>query len=453
MDHLGLGAGMYAARGLGAGLDRPLQHTPETRLVPVGRAVKAMVLTGLGVVHPQLSLVPMFFQTTPTQRLVAPGIDAPHLQDETWGRAFATLYAAGVTARSRLIAVPAAPCRGLTPTVAHRDRPSGQGDGHDNRGAAPAEHVRPMPRGARRAHRPARPQVRLDVRGAHQAGIPVLLHPLSGHTRDARAVGPLVTQHRRPLPATDGPTGLVADSALSSAEHRRQRADPGGPGMTRVPAPVTEAPNALEPVPLEARVPRQAGDRSHGRAAIDGGVAPRGVVLSSAPRRPQAQRTVDHHWRRQREGAVQAWQTLCRPACAGEADARPARASVTQGVPPTTLAARRRRSRPPSSTRGRPGQGAPPEPVVDPIAGALVSAIAAHDALVAQPSGFSLAPNVLDDHTCPPLDLLAGYHGQKHGERGGRGLTEPGFWAASRALKTPARLRALLLVMPVCWLV
>lgn len=134
---------MYAARGRGAGLDRPLQHTPEPRLVPVGRAVKAMVLTGLGVVHPQLSLVPMFFQTTPTQRLVAPGIDAPHLQDETWGRAFATLYAAGVTARSRLIAVPAAPCRGLTPTVAPRDRPSVQGDGHDNRGEAPAALIDP----------------------------------------------------------------------------------------------------------------------------------------------------------------------------------------------------------------------------------------------------------------------------------------------------------------------
>ena len=203
--------------------------------------------------------------------------------------------------------------------------------------------------------------------------------------------------------------------------------------MTRVPAPLTEAPTALARVPLEAMVPRQAGDRSHGRAAIDGGVAPRGVVLSSAPRRPQAQRTVDHHWRRQREGAVQAWQTLCRPACAGEADARPARASVTQGVPPTTLADRRRRSRPPSSTRGRPGQGAAPEPVVDPIAGALVSAIAAHDALVAQPSGFSLAPNVLDDHTCPPWTCWQAITGKNMGNAAG-GVSQSQAFGPPRAL-------------------
>ena len=98
LDHRGLVAGMYDELGIGDVLDRATQHTPETRLVTVGHAVKAMVLNGRGFVHHHLSLVPMFLQNKPTQRLVAPGLEAQHLHDDTLGRALDTLYAAGVTA-------------------------------------------------------------------------------------------------------------------------------------------------------------------------------------------------------------------------------------------------------------------------------------------------------------------------------------------------------------------
>jgi hypothetical protein len=56
-------------------------------MVTVGNAVNARVLNGLGVVNQQLSLVPRVFQKKPTQRLIAPGIAAPHLHDDTLGRA------------------------------------------------------------------------------------------------------------------------------------------------------------------------------------------------------------------------------------------------------------------------------------------------------------------------------------------------------------------------------
>jgi len=74
---------MFDALGMGDVLDRALQHKPETRMVTVGRAVKAMVLNGLGFMNQQRDLVPRFFQNTPTQRLIAPGSEAPHLHDAT----------------------------------------------------------------------------------------------------------------------------------------------------------------------------------------------------------------------------------------------------------------------------------------------------------------------------------------------------------------------------------
>ena len=78
---------MCDALGLGAGRDRARQPTPETRMVTVGNAVKAMGLHGLGFVHQPLSRGPRFLQHQPTPRLRAPGIEAQHLHDATLGRA------------------------------------------------------------------------------------------------------------------------------------------------------------------------------------------------------------------------------------------------------------------------------------------------------------------------------------------------------------------------------
>lgn len=90
-DHLGLVAGMFAELGLGDGIDKATQQNPARQIVTAGNAVKAMVLNGLGFVNQRLSLVPQFFQNTPTSRLIAPAIAPAHLHDDTLGRAFDTL--------------------------------------------------------------------------------------------------------------------------------------------------------------------------------------------------------------------------------------------------------------------------------------------------------------------------------------------------------------------------
>jgi transposase len=108
LDHLGLVAGMFDELGMGEVIDRATQQDIEQRIVPLGNAVNAMVLNGLGFVNQQRYLVPMVFQNTPPQRLVAPGIDATHLHDDTLGRALDTLYAHGGTELSALMATTAA---------------------------------------------------------------------------------------------------------------------------------------------------------------------------------------------------------------------------------------------------------------------------------------------------------------------------------------------------------
>jgi transposase len=91
-DHLGLVAGMFDELGIANVIDRATQYAPERRIVTVAHAVKAMVLNGLGFVNQQLYPVPMFFHNKPSQRLIAPCIEAKYLNDNTLGRALDTLY-------------------------------------------------------------------------------------------------------------------------------------------------------------------------------------------------------------------------------------------------------------------------------------------------------------------------------------------------------------------------
>jgi transposase len=214
LDHLGLVAGMFDELGIGDVLDRALHHNPETRIVTAGSAVKAMVLNGLGVVNQQLSLVPRFFQHKPTQRLITPGIDAQHLHDDTLGRVWDILYDSGVTELSSLLAATAAQRLGLAPTFAHLDRTSFHVDGRYNSAEDPEAQVMHIPRGSSRDHRPDLNQVMLDLLVEHQAGIPLLMQPLSGHSSDGQHFGQIVTAHIKQLHTTYGTTYLVADSAL-----------------------------------------------------------------------------------------------------------------------------------------------------------------------------------------------------------------------------------------------
>ena len=107
----------------------------------------------------------------------------------------------------------------------------------------------------------------------------------------------------------------------------------------------------------------------------------------------------------------------------------------------------------PLRKRGRPGQGTQPAQVVYQIDGALASSLTARQARIDQHSCFILATNELDPTQLPPHEVLAGYQGQVHAERGFRFLKDPQFFASSFYLKKPERIMALLMVMTVCLLV
>lgn len=188
-------------------------------------------------------------------------------------------------------------------------------------------------------------------------------------------------------------------------------------------------------------------------ASTYGGGEQRWVLIYSEPRQPQAQRTTDKQLRTQSEKDIKAFKKLCGTAFACEADAQQALVTFTQGVQATFLATSSLCPASRYGKRGRPGAGSQPTSVVYHINGALASRIALHQARVDQHSCFILATNELDTTVLPPQELLNGYTGQSHAERGFRFLKAPQFFASSLYLKKPERIMALLMVMTVCLLV
>ena len=453
LDHLGLVAGMFEELGITEVIDKATKQDPEMRIVTAGHAVKAMVLNGLGFVNQQLYLVPHFFHNKPTYRLIAPAIKASHLNDDTLGRALDTLYDYGVTELYSLIAATAAKRLGLTPRFTHLDSTSFHVDGRYNSGDAPADEVIHITQGYSRDHRPDLNQVMLDLMVEHQAGIPVLMKPLSGNSSDTTDFGQIVRDHLQQLHITYGTTYVVADSALYSADNLQTLADTGTKWITRVPATLTEAKAVLATATPETMLALQEGYRYDDVASSYGGVEQRWFVIYSEPRHSQAQRTVDKRWLKHSEQEAHAFQQLCRMAFACEADAQQALATFELSLQRTFLAQRTIQAIQRYGRRGRPRSDVPPQRVDYHIDGALASAVAVRQQLVMQESCFILATNELDNHALSPQEVLAGYKGQQHAERGFRFLKDPQFLASSLYLKKPERIMALLMVMTVCLLV
>jgi transposase len=85
VDHLGIVAGIIDEAGLVEEIDRRVGTHPQER-VSCGRAVKAMILNGLGFLSAPLYLFEEFFSGKATEHLIGQGVKPEHLNDEAgWG--------------------------------------------------------------------------------------------------------------------------------------------------------------------------------------------------------------------------------------------------------------------------------------------------------------------------------------------------------------------------------
>lgn len=182
IEHLGLVAGMFDELGIGELIDEVVVQDKDQRLVSVGRAVKAMVLNGLGFAIRRLYLTPRFFKNKPTERLVGAGVTPEVLNDDALGRALDSLHAFGVTELFSLLAQRACVRLGVAPKVGHLDSTSFHVDGRYE--AMEGEGLIRLTPGYSRDHRPDLNQAVLELISESEASLPLMMAPLSGNADD-----------------------------------------------------------------------------------------------------------------------------------------------------------------------------------------------------------------------------------------------------------------------------
>jgi len=195
INHLGLVAGMCDELGLSELIDRVIPQDREKRTVSIGQAVKAMILNGLGFSQRTLYLTPLFFQDKPVERLIGPGIQAEHLNDDVLGRALDAIYDYGSSELFSQCAVRAANRLGLQTRYGHLDSTSFHVDGKYNSDQEEQDGVIRITNGYSRDHRPDLNQLVLQLICERQAGIPLLMETLSGNKSDKDSFRETVKAH------------------------------------------------------------------------------------------------------------------------------------------------------------------------------------------------------------------------------------------------------------------
>ncbi len=355
LDHLGLVAGMYDELEIGSVIDQAIVQDMEKRTVSLGQAVKAMVLNGLGFVNKQLYLVPMFFQDKPVERLLGPGIQAEHVNDDVLGRSLDALYRFGVTELYALISCHACQQLQLPVTMGHLDGTSFHTDGVYNSKTGAGPGIVHVTKGYSRDHRPDLNQVVLDLMVESRAGIPILMKPLSGNSSDKRDFAMIIDTHIAQLKQDYGLEYLVADSALYT-EDTLQRVSGMIKWVSRVPETLTEATEAIHTVTPDSMVTLDENYRYQMTTSTYAQVPQRWMIVYSDAARKRGRHSVTTRMLKHGEQDLRAFQQLCRQEFACVPDAEKAVQAVKHAFKVSTLTEETITGEPRYTTPGRPAK-------------------------------------------------------------------------------------------------
>jgi transposase len=464
VDHLGIVAGIIDEAGLVEEIDRRVGTHPQER-VSCGRAVKAMILNGLGFLSAPLYLFEEFFSGKATEHLIGQGVKPEHLNDDRLGRVLDKLSDAGLTELFVSVAGRAAGRFGLPEsTTLHLDSTSFHLHGRydDDDGTGEPEEIR-ITHGYSRDRRPELKQFVVDLMSTGGGAVPLFLRVADGNDSDQAVFADLIREFRARV---DLDALFVADAALYSAENLASLGELRW--LCRVPKTLAEARRVLAETPPEAFV----GSELHegyriARARSDyGGVEQRWLVVESEELERSARQRLERNLlRRERELEAELKRRLLAPkvsfACRQDAlEAVEAFASEhlreehhrLVSDPPPEIVEEARYAKP-----GRPAEGAEPEEVRYRVAKVELRREEAAIEEEAKYSGrYVLATNVLEEGEQEELTddrLLAEYKERHSVERGFRFLKDPLFFASSVFLKSPKRVAAVAMVMGLCLLI
>lgn len=452
LDHLGLVAGMIDELGLVERVDQLLPKSTSQQKVSNGQALKAMIINGLGFTQRALYLTPHFFQNKPVERLIGEGVEAEHLNDDLLGRLLDAIEDYGVDSFYSQLSVLAVKKLGLECRAGHLDSSTFHVDGQYNHDNPPEDEggVIHITKGYSRDHRPDLNQVALQLICENEAGIPILMKPLSGNSDDKTDFRATIKQHIAQLRRDVNLEYLVADSAFYTAETLPELA--GLNWITRVPESIKAAQTAIHTCAATLMEdPEALSMQSMTSDYAD--VHQRWVVVYSPEARQRALKTLSRQLVKQSQQEYRSFQMLCQETFDCQADAEKALLKWKKTQKVTVLSELSFTRKPCFNKRGRPAANAQPDYYLVCINALIASDIQVYQKRLERKSCFILASNVQDQALLSNEELLAQYKEQQTVERGFRFLKDPQFMASTLFLKSVKRIMALTAVMTLCLLV
>ena len=453
LDHLGLVAGLVDELGLVERVDQLIPQDSRQRYLSVGQIVKAMILNGLGFTQRVLYLTPRFFRDKPLERLLGPGIEASHLNDDTLGRALDVIYEYGPTKLFVPLAAQAVGRLGLNGKIGHLDATSLHVDGGKSPEKVEEGVIRLTP-GYSRDHRPELAQVVVQFICENQAGIPIFMKSLSGNSNDKSDFRETVSNHIKQLKTEVDLEYLVADSALYTEKTLKELNEVGW--ISRVPETLDLARELSKSVGMEFTEKELAeNELSYRSICVSyGGIRQRWLVMYSQAARERAEKNLKKQQASLGEKEAKAFERLQREAFACKADAEAALSKFCKQLKVTEVHESDIQSVPRYLGKGRPTKDQPADFHEFFIKGGIVSRMDMYYEKRAQKSTFIIATNELDTEKLTDSRLIEIYKkDQQKVERGFRFLKDPMFCASTLFLKSEKRIMALLMIMTLCLLV
>ncbi len=476
LDHLGLVAAVTRDLGI---VDRINQRLPTTDKanVTMGQRVLAMILNGLGFTNDRLYLVPRFFQNKPVDRLIGPGIEAEHLNDDALGRGLDAIANYGTTRLFGELAFEIGTEQGLLGKSCHLDTTSLtlQGDypesetvvipnQEENLASPISAHPKAL-HGYSKDHRPDLKQVVLSLTTTGPASFPFWMEALNGNSRDKTSFHETITKVKdfQKQLQQSSPFIWVADSALYTVDKLLNFSDDNW--ITRVPNTIADV-KALCETPDEQFQWTEIGT---GYNLVElgsnyGGLKQRWLLIHSEPAYERESVTFEKQLKNQENSITKAIWHLGNQVFASKKEAKHAVTVLSQTSKYHKFDYSLQQVRK-YSGQGRPKTGQKPTSVEylvkvsfnrneDTIAtakNAFEAKVFFCKKTLASKGRFIIATNQLEQLS--NLEVFQEYKKPSQVEGGFRFLKDPWFLLDSVFLKNPARIGALMMVMTLCLMV
>ena len=463
LNHFGIVAGICQELQLCHTIDALIPPDPQ-QTVTTGQAVVAMIINGLGFSNRTLYLFPQFFENKPVDLLIAKGLTAEKLNDDTIGRTLDRLFNYGCTELFCSVASVATEIATVDRKFGHLDTTTFSVHGDYNSSAEEGAAIQ-VTYGHSKEKRPDLKQIFLNLLVSADGGIPLFMQALNGNSSDKLVFRQTVTEFRKGLKANlKEVTYWIADSCFYTiATIKAVGTDVRW--ISRVPGTLKEAKEVIEKTArqlLAARastpspkvraddsvIPLLAKDYSYVQhSSTYGDVTQRWLVIHSEQAETRALHSVELIVKKEFEKLCWLRKKLQKKEFQSKAEVEE---SLQELQAKYHTCHRSHLSREVKyKHRGRPRKvpQAKEKHIYYHAEYIIVKNEKAVELEVFKRAIFIVATNELSHEKLRDQEVFDNYKGQKHVEKGFRFLKDPLFFASSLFLKKPERIVGLTMVM------